>query len=106
MHAVVRTYTGVGAKELFDILEKSKAEVEKTLSGVRGFVSYTLARTNDGGGFFGDRLQGQSRRRRVCSGSPGLDHQECFERKGRSTDGDGRQRYHPRDITELLQRCA
>lgn len=51
MHAVVRTYTGVGAKELFDILEKSKSEVEKTLSGVRGFVSYTLARTNDGGGF-------------------------------------------------------
>ncbi|SEE71240.1 hypothetical protein SAMN05444161_6819 [Rhizobiales bacterium GAS191] len=28
MHAVVRTYSGKGAKELFDLLEKRKADVE------------------------------------------------------------------------------
>ena len=49
MHAVVRTYSGKGAKELFDVLEKRKAEVESTLRSVKGFVSYTLARSGDGG---------------------------------------------------------
>jgi hypothetical protein len=29
MHAVVRTYSGKGAKELFDILENNKPEVER-----------------------------------------------------------------------------
>ena len=29
MHAVIRTYSGKGAKELFDVLEKRKADVEK-----------------------------------------------------------------------------
>ena len=28
MHAVIRTYSGQGAKELFDLLEKRKAEAE------------------------------------------------------------------------------
>ena len=49
MHAVVRTYSGKGAKELFDVLEKRKAEVESDLRSVKGFVSYTLARSGDGG---------------------------------------------------------
>src|SRR6202521_5677471 len=49
MHAVVRTYSGKGAKELFDVLEKSKAEVEKLIRSVKGFVSYSLVRTADGG---------------------------------------------------------
>ncbi len=49
MHAVVRTYSGKGAKELFDVLEASKADVEKALRAVQGFVSYTLLRTGDGG---------------------------------------------------------
>jgi hypothetical protein len=34
MHAVVRTYSGEGAKELMDVLEKSKAEVESLIRGV------------------------------------------------------------------------
>ena len=49
MHAVVRTYSGKGAKELFDVLEKQKSEVEKLLRPIKGFVSYTLARSGDGG---------------------------------------------------------
>jgi hypothetical protein len=49
MHAVARTYSGKGAKELFDLLETSKADVEKALRAVQGFVSYTLLRTGDGG---------------------------------------------------------
>ena len=28
MHAVVRTYSGAGAKQLFDLLEQRKADVE------------------------------------------------------------------------------
>ena len=49
MYAVVRTYSGKGAKELFDVLEKRKAEVESVIRPVKGFVSYTLARSGDGG---------------------------------------------------------
>ena len=33
MHAVVRNYSGKGAKELFDVLEKNKAEVERLIGG-------------------------------------------------------------------------
>jgi hypothetical protein len=49
MHVVVRTYSGKGAKELFDLLEKRKADVESIIRSVSGFVSYTLARSSDGG---------------------------------------------------------
>ena len=49
MHAVVRTYSGQGAGDLFDRIEKSSDEVEELLRGVTGFVSYTLFRTDDGG---------------------------------------------------------
>jgi len=49
MHAVVRTYSGKGAKELFDALEKRKSDVESLMRPIRGFVSYTLARSGDGG---------------------------------------------------------
>ena len=49
MHAVVRTYSGAGAKQLFDVLERQKAEVEATLRKVPGLVSYTLLRSGDGG---------------------------------------------------------
>ena len=49
MHVVVRTYSGKGAKELFDVLEKRKADVESVLRGVNGLVTYTLARSGDGG---------------------------------------------------------
>ena len=49
MHAVIRTYSGQGAKELFNVLEKDKAAVEQLIRGVKGFVSYSLVRTEDGG---------------------------------------------------------
>jgi hypothetical protein len=49
MYAVVRNYSGAGAKELFELLDERKSEVETPLRAVEGFVSYTLIRTNDGG---------------------------------------------------------
>ena len=49
MHAVLRTYSGKGAKELFDILEKHAKDIEKLLRSVKGFVSYSLVRTAPGG---------------------------------------------------------
>jgi restriction endonuclease Mrr len=49
MHAVIRTYSGSGAKELFDLLEERKSEVESLIRSVKGFVSYSLVRTGDGG---------------------------------------------------------
>lgn len=49
MHAVVRTYSGAGAKQLFDVLEERKADVEALLREVSGLLSYTLLRSGDGG---------------------------------------------------------
>ena len=49
MHAVMRTYSGPGAKELFDLLEKKKTDVEQLIKDVKGFVSYSLIRTDTGG---------------------------------------------------------
>ncbi len=49
MQVVIREYTGKGAKELFGVLEKNKADVEKLLRTVKGLVSYTLASSADGG---------------------------------------------------------
>ena len=49
MHAVVRTYSGAGARELFDTLEERKDDIRATLQKVTGLVSYTLFRQGDGG---------------------------------------------------------
>lgn len=49
MHAVIRTYSGPGATELFDLLEKRKSEVETLMRPIDGFVSYHLVRTAGGG---------------------------------------------------------
>ena len=49
MQMVIREYSGKGAKELFDVLEKNKADVESLLRTVKGLVSYNLARSGDGG---------------------------------------------------------
>lgn len=49
MHAVVRVYSGSGAKELFGMLEERIREVENLIRAVPGFVGYTLIRTDDGG---------------------------------------------------------
>ena len=49
MYAVIRTYLGAGAKQLFERLEERKADVEATLRTVPSLVSYTLLNTGDGG---------------------------------------------------------
>ncbi len=49
MHAVVRSYSGSGASERFDLLEQRQAEVESLIRAVQGFVAYSLIRTDDGG---------------------------------------------------------
>jgi hypothetical protein len=49
MHAVMRDYSGDGAKKLFDILEKRTAEVKEVIMPIKGFVSYSLVRTARGG---------------------------------------------------------
>jgi hypothetical protein len=48
MHAVIRTFSGAGAKKLVDLLETRKTEVEGIIRPVKGFVSYSLLRTADG----------------------------------------------------------
>ena len=49
MHSVTRTYSGKGAKELIDAIEKNKGDVERLLRSINGLVSYSLVRTADGG---------------------------------------------------------
>ncbi|NRO96628.1 hypothetical protein GWC77_11910 [Paraburkholderia sp. NMBU_R16] len=49
MQTVIRRFSGKGAKELFDLLEKHKTDVEELMRSVEGFVGYTLARSGDGG---------------------------------------------------------
>jgi hypothetical protein len=49
MHAVIRTYSGPAATKLFDLLADRKKEVEALIRPVKGFVSYSLLRTADGG---------------------------------------------------------
>jgi hypothetical protein len=50
MDVVVRTYTGKGSKELLSLLEQRKEDVEKLMRSVKGFESYTLARSSNGEG--------------------------------------------------------
>ena len=49
MYAVVRSYSGHGASELFDQLEQRNEEVKDLIGGVPGFVSYTALRSDNGG---------------------------------------------------------
>jgi hypothetical protein len=49
MHAVVRTYSGEGASELFDLLGQREEDVKTLISGVPGFVNYAAVRSGDGG---------------------------------------------------------
>lgn len=49
MHAVVRTYSGPGAKDLVERIAQRRADVEAVIRGVPGLVSYTFIETADGG---------------------------------------------------------
>jgi len=49
MYAVIRTYLGAGAKQLFEFMEERSVDIETTLRTVPGLVSYTLLNTGDGG---------------------------------------------------------
>lgn len=48
MHAITRTYTGKGAKELAKLLVERKGEVERLIGDVPGLISYELVETKDG----------------------------------------------------------
>ena len=49
MQVAIRKYSGKGAKELFDALEKHAADLDPIMRSVKGLVSYTLGRSDDGG---------------------------------------------------------
>jgi hypothetical protein len=48
MHVVTRTYMGKGATELGALLSSRKADIEKLMGAVPGFVRYDLVQTADG----------------------------------------------------------
>lgn len=48
MHAVVRSYSGSGVQELFDLIEQRQEEIQGVIRGVSGFVSYSIVRTEEG----------------------------------------------------------
>lgn len=45
MYVVVRSYSGQGASEPFDLLGQREEDVRNTISGVPGFVSYAAFRS-------------------------------------------------------------
>ena len=49
MYVAVRSYSGQGASELFDVLGQSEEDVKTLISGVPGFLSYVAFRSGDGG---------------------------------------------------------
>ncbi len=49
MYAVVRSYSGQGASELFDLLGQREEDVKSLIGGVPGFASYAAFRSGDGG---------------------------------------------------------
>ena len=50
MYLVVRSYSGPGTSELFDLLGERQDEIRDLIGGVPGFVSYAAARTGDDSG--------------------------------------------------------
>jgi hypothetical protein len=49
MHAVIRSYSGQGASELFDLAGQRAEDLKTLISGVPGFVSFVAFRTEGGG---------------------------------------------------------
>jgi hypothetical protein len=48
MHAVVRNYSGKGAKEMIALMEQRKAELDGIFHAIPGFVSYAAVKTDTG----------------------------------------------------------
>ncbi len=49
MQAVMRTYSGKGAAELFAFLTRNKKGIEQEFRKIKGFVSYVMVSTGEGG---------------------------------------------------------
>jgi hypothetical protein len=49
MYVVVRSYSGQGGSELFDLLGQREEDIKALIGGVPGFVSYAAFRSGDGG---------------------------------------------------------
>jgi hypothetical protein len=49
MYVVVRSYSGEGASELFDLLGQREDDIKSLIGGVPGFVSYAAFRSGHGG---------------------------------------------------------
>ena len=49
MHVVIRSYSGQGTSELFDLAGQRAEDLKTLISGVPGFVSFAAFRTEDGG---------------------------------------------------------
>jgi len=49
MHTVIRTYSGKGASEVMDFIIENKREVKKVMQSMKGFISLSLVKTEDGG---------------------------------------------------------
>lgn len=49
MHTVIRTYSGKGAVETIDLIIAKKRDIKKLMHSVKGFVDYSVVRTEDGG---------------------------------------------------------
>ena len=49
MHAVIRTYSGQGAAELFDELSRREDDARQVVATIPGFVSYVAIQSAGGG---------------------------------------------------------
>lgn len=49
MHTVVRVYSGAGASETIDLIISSKKDIKKLMRSIKGFVDYSVIKTEDGG---------------------------------------------------------
>ncbi|MCU1473540.1 hypothetical protein [Amnibacterium sp.] len=49
MYAVVRTYSGQGAADVFDVIVRLQDEVRALFEEIPGFVGYTAVRSGNGG---------------------------------------------------------
>jgi hypothetical protein len=50
MHVIIRSYSGQGASDLFDVLAQREDDVKSLIGTVPGFISYSAFRNNGGGG--------------------------------------------------------